>query len=124
VDTRTKILTLETARALPAPLAVAIGYFDVLRASHVRRLQAARGAAPKARLLAVILPLAEEALDQGARARLAAALRVIDYVVIADEQEARALVEALRPAVVARLAEGERRELHELKEHVRGRPAR
>jgi len=100
MDTRSKILTAEAARALPGPLAVVTGYFDVLRAEHAREIQSIRERTGATSLLAVVLPFAGEVFDVCARARMVAALRMIDYVLIADEVEADALLEALRPLTV------------------------
>ena len=121
MDTRNKIISLEAARELPAPLAMVTGYFDVLRADHIHQLEAARTAAPDARLLVVILNPENGVLDAHARAEMAAALRLVDHVVIAEPEEARALFDALRPAYLAHLAELEDREMSALREHVRRR---
>lgn len=118
MDTRTKILRLDRALELLAELAadgkriaVAMGWFDVLRSSHTQALAGAlagaRGGAlsaerPSADVLAVAVfadggddggggrPL----LDESSRAQLAAALAVVDYVVICERSE----VEGLRSA--------------------------
>ena len=121
MDTRSKILTPAAARLLPLPLAVATGYFEILRAPLVRALLAARVEAAEAALVAVVLPLANGAQDQRARAELAAALRLVDYVVIAGEEDPRALIDSLRPVATVRLEETEARRARELREHVGGR---
>lgn len=124
MDTRIKIISLEAARELSAPLAVATGHFDVLRAESVRELDSLRRSAPGARLLAFILPLATAVLDDRARAELAAALRTVDYVAMASDAEAAALLEALKPAAVLRMEAADARLIRELREHVRGRQTR
>jgi hypothetical protein len=121
MDTRSKILTPAAARLLPPPLAVATGYFEIPRAELVRELCDARERTAGGALVAVVLPLANTALDQRARAELAAGLRMVDYVVIADEGDPRALIDSLRPAALVRLEEAEARRARELKEHVRSR---
>jgi bifunctional ADP-heptose synthase (sugar kinase/adenylyltransferase) len=85
VDTRSKILTLAGVLAVsPRPLVIVTGYFDVLRAAHVREIQRARDSAGAAALLAMVLPRPGELLPQRARAELVAALRSVDYVVLGD----------------------------------------
>ena len=121
MDTRSKILTPVAAHLLPPPLAVATGYFEIPRAGLVRELRDAREQAAGAALVAVVLPLADAAQDQRARAELAAALRLVDYVVMADEADPRALIDSLRPAALARLEVAEERRARELKERVRRR---
>jgi bifunctional ADP-heptose synthase (sugar kinase/adenylyltransferase) len=121
MDTRSKILTPAAARRLPPPLAVATGYFEIPRAGMIRELSEARERAAGSALVAVVLPLANAALDQRARAELAAGLRMVDYVVIADDGDPGALIDSLRPAPLVRLEEAEARRARELREHVRSR---
>jgi bifunctional ADP-heptose synthase (sugar kinase/adenylyltransferase) len=121
MDTRSKILTLAQAASLPGPLAVATGWFDVLRAAHVRDLDALRLRAAGAKLLAIALPVSGEILPQRARAELLAALRVIDYVVIADAADADRLAESLHPVEILRLEAADARRARELREHVHRR---
>ena len=121
MDTRSKILTLEAALQLPPPLTVVTGYFDVLRAAHVRDLQEARGLDPGRRLLVVVLPGAETLLDQRARAELVAALRVVDYVVTAEDRDLDRLIAAIPPSHLVRLEAADERRSRQLMEHVRSR---
>ena len=121
MDTRSKILTLAQAASLPGPLAVATGWFDVLRAAHVRDLDALRLRAAGAKLLAIALPVSGEILPQRARAELLAALRVIDYVVIADAADADRLAVSLHPVEILRLEAADARRARELREHVHRR---
>ena len=121
MDTRSKIVTPAAARLLPPPFVVATGYFEILRAPLVRALLAVRVEAAEAALVAVVLPLANGAQDQRARAELAAGLRMVDYVVIAGEEDPRALIDSLRPVATVRLEEAEARRARELREHVRSR---
>ena len=59
----------------------------MLRAAHIRELDELRRRASPRKLLAVVLPASVEYLAQRARAEMVAALRVIDYVVIADDAD-------------------------------------
>ena len=120
MDTRNKILTLEAAFRLPrGELSVIAGYFDALRAAHIQELTAL--ARP---LLAVVLPRTNELLPQRARAEMTAALRVIDYVVTADNRDLDALVEALAPREFVRVEERDRALVQQLIEHVHSRQTR
>lgn len=124
MDTRSKILTLEAALQLPPPLTVVTGYFDVLRAAHVRDLQEARGLDPGRQLLVVVLPGAETLLDQRARTELVAALRVVDYVVTAEDRDLDRLIAAIPPSHLVRLEAADERRSRQLMEHVRSRQNR
>jgi glycerol-3-phosphate cytidylyltransferase-like family protein len=121
MDTRSKILTLADAASLAGPLAIVTGYFDVLRAAHIRALVELHRRAGGAKLLAVVLPAPDEILAQRARAELVAALRVIDYVVIADAAEAHRLADSLQPVEIVRLEAADARRARELREHVHRR---
>jgi bifunctional ADP-heptose synthase (sugar kinase/adenylyltransferase) len=121
MDTRSKILTLAEAASLAGPLAMVTGYFDVLRAAHIRDLDRVRRREHGAKLLAVVLPAPGEILPQRARAELVAALRVIDYVVIADEAAACRLAHSLEPVEIVHLEAADARRARELKEHVHRR---
>lgn len=87
MDTRSKILTLTEARSLSGPLAIAAGTFNPLRAAEAAALADFREQNPGSHLLVAILAAEPELLPRAARAELAAALRVVDYVVVADEDE-------------------------------------
>jgi glycerol-3-phosphate cytidylyltransferase-like family protein len=87
-------------------------------------LRQAREAVPGARLLAVVLPMEDAVLDQRARTELAAALRMVDYVVIANHEEAHALIDALQPARLVRLEAADEGRIRQLREHVRRRQTR
>ena len=114
--TRRKIVSAESA---PPGCTVVTGYFDVLQADDARDL----AALPRP-LIAVVLPLAGELLPQRARAELAAGLRMIDYVVLAGQSGADALVESLRPSQIVALETAQTRRSRQLKEHVRNRQTR
>ena len=121
VDTRSKILTLAAALELQPPVAIATGYFDVLRVGDARELARVRHRP----LLVIVLPLADEILPQRARAELVAALRVVDYVVTAGYGGLDRIVESLKPVEYVRMeAEHARRRAlwpRQLKEHVHRR---
>lgn len=122
MDTRAKVLTLEQARSLHAnSLLVVTGYFDLLHAAHVRELEDIRRRSASATLLAVVLPWEEAYLGQRARAEMAAALRMIDYVVAPDTSDVAALAASLSPAEVVRLEAADQRRNRELIEHVHSR---
>lgn len=97
-----------TAGEAPKETVLVVGYFDVLGVEHVRALQQARGEGP---LVAAVLPgpqgAAGEILTGQARAEVAAALRMVDYVLIAAPPghpgDLDELVKRLRPAVIVRL---------------------
>jgi rfaE bifunctional protein nucleotidyltransferase chain/domain len=97
---------VEAARREGRTVALANGCFDVLHVGHARYLE---GAAAEADVLVVgvnadasvrrlkgegrpVLPAAD-------RARLVAALRVVDHVVVFGEDDVRGLLLALRPDV-------------------------
>jgi glycerol-3-phosphate cytidylyltransferase-like family protein len=117
VDTRSKILTLAAALELRPPIAIATGYFDVLRAEDAREL----GRVRHHPLLVVVLPLANEILSLSARAEMVAALRVVDYVVTADDGDVERLVSELQPVEFVRLETAEARRTSQLIEHVHRR---
>jgi bifunctional ADP-heptose synthase (sugar kinase/adenylyltransferase) len=117
MDTRSKILTFAAALELRPPLAIATGYFDVLRADDARELAQVRHHP----LLVVVLPLVNEILPQRARAEMVAALCVVDYVVTADDSDVERLVTGLRPVEFVRLEAAGARRAKQLMEHVHRR---
>jgi hypothetical protein len=123
MDTREKIVDVSALNGRPVTFVTA--YFDPLLAWHAERLAAIRPAAEA--LAAFVLPLEGELLPQRARAELAAALRVIDYVVIApgpDANAVREFIRALHPAQIFRLDEEDLRRRGEWIAHVRSRQNR
>ena len=118
MDTRTKILNLEAA---PRGCTVVTGAFDVVLAGDARELAEIRSRHPERPLLAVVLPLPDALLPQRARAELAAALRMVDYVVSADDVAPDALLASLEPAHLVRLEEAQAARKRQLTEHVHRR---
>ncbi len=125
MDTRSKILTVESALALdpPRPLVMVAGLFDILRVAHTRDLADLRRTSASA-LMAVVLPGPAAMLGQRARAELVAALRMIDYVVAAADADLDPIAAALQPAALVRLEDADRRRLQQLIAHVHSRQAR
>jgi hypothetical protein len=117
MDTRSKILTFDAALRLPrGAVTLVSGYFDALRAAHVRDLTGL--GAP---LLAAVLPCDGELFPQSARAEMVAALRVIDYVVITNEKDLDALIECLAPRELRRLEAADAARVRQLRDHVQTR---
>lgn len=128
VDTRTKILSPEAAVAMthgcPRPLAVVTGYFDVMLAAHAEELEAARGETGAGTLLVLVSPPPRPVLSPRARAEMAAALRVVDYVVIAEDGRGpEALLAALAPDRTVRAEAAHRTRSTQVVENVHRRQA-
>ena len=121
MDTRTKIV--EAGQAPPG-CTVVTGTFDVMLAADAKELEQIRAQSPAGALCVVILPLAGELLAQRARAELAAALRMVDYVVIADDPAPEDLLAALEPARIVRLEGVHALRKRQLTEHVHSRQTR
>ncbi len=124
MNTRDKILTpeqaIECAKTVAANLV--IGRFDVLRSSTVARLTAL--ARPNTRLFAIVLNDPSALLTLRARAELAAALRVIDYVIPVETDPAdliAGLINVSAPGEVFDETSAHLRATHELIDHVRER---
>jgi bifunctional ADP-heptose synthase (sugar kinase/adenylyltransferase) len=122
MDTRTKILSPEAA---PRACTVVTGTFDVVVAGDARELAGIRASHPERPLLVVVLPLTDSLLPLRARAELVAALRMVDYVVTADddapEADTDALLASLEPAQLVRLDEVHAIRKRQLMEHVQRR---
>ena len=106
---------------MAGPLAVVTGYFDVLRAEHARELAAIRRRSGDSSLLAIVLPCPGEILDIHARSRMVAALRVVDYVLVAAEPECETLLAELRPRAVIHLEADDVRRNREIVDRIRSR---
>lgn len=123
MDTRAKILNASALASLdpPRPLLIAVGRFDLLRAETARELASARNRIGAASLLAVVRPLADELAPLGARAEMAAALRVVDFVFIAETGDLASLPAGLEPVGILNLEEADARRIRQLIEHVHSR---
>lgn len=119
MDTRSKII--DGVHTIPPGrlLTVVTGYFDVLGPRHIEALEAI--ARPDRSLLVVVLMAPGGILPLRARAELVAALRMVDYVVTADEAQLDALISSLKPAQTVRLEADDRARASELKLHVQRR---
>ena len=120
MDTRTKILPASDAASLDPrrPLVLATGRFEILRLETVEELRRARERNSAKSLAVVIGPLDGELAPAAARAEMAAALRVVDYVFVAGEEAFHALVASLQPIEIIHLEEAEQRRTGQLIEHV------
>lgn len=97
------------ARSQGRRLVLANGCFDLLHVGHVRYLQGARAAGDllvvgvnSDRSVRALKGDGRPLLDERSRARMVAALAVVDWVVIFDEPDATALLRELRPHVHAK----------------------
>lgn len=123
MDTRTKILSpaqAETLRARAARLKVITGHFDPLLAAHARRLAELKQ--PGETLLVIITEPERPILPAVARAELAAALAVVDCVMLA-RSDLPGLLEKLRPDELVREEAADERRKQELADLVRRRQA-
>jgi hypothetical protein len=122
MDTRTKILTAETA---PRACIVVTGAFDPVLAEDARELAEIRASHPDGPLLVVVLPLPGELLPGRARAELVAALRMVDYVVTAPHAATAAATDALlatlEPRHLVRLEGAQAARKRQLMDHVHRR---
>jgi bifunctional ADP-heptose synthase (sugar kinase/adenylyltransferase) len=116
LNTRSKIVDAAACSG-NGPVTVVTGYFDPLLAWHARELERIRGGAGA--IAVVVLPLAGELLPQRARAVLVAALRMTDYVLIADNEDLDRLFAELKPVEIVRLEDDDLRRRGELIAHVR-----
>ena len=121
LDSRTKIVTPDAAFHPPRPLLLVTGRFDILRVEMARELSAARDRVGAGTLAVAILPLADELAPAAARAELAAALRVVDYVFVGAEGGLDALAAALHPIETLHLEEADAQRKRQLTEHVHRR---
>ena len=112
-----------TASAAPCGAVLVAANFDVPSAEQVRELQEIRDRHPAGAFIAAVLPCEREVLGQSARAEMAAALRVVDYVLIVERaacpDDFDRLVDRLQPAALIRLEEADMHRLRRLIEHVR-----
>jgi len=126
MDTRGKIIDCERAAALAAKLradgasiTVVTGYFDVLVAGHVRRLR--QVASEAAKLFVVVLDPPAPVLAARARAEMAAALAMVDYVVPAGNQSAEGLLSRFADSEIVREESADLLRAERLNQHVQRR---
>jgi rfaE bifunctional protein nucleotidyltransferase chain/domain len=115
-DAESKILTRETLASRIAEcklrgerIVLANGCFDTLHVGHVRYLEGAHAAGDVLVVainsdssVAVLKGVGRPILPEIARAKLVAALKVVDYVVVFSEKNVEALLELLRPDIHAK----------------------
>ena len=118
MDTRSKIVNAEAA---PRGCTVVTGAFDVVLVADARELAEIRARHPERPLLVVVLPLSDPWLPRRARAELVAALRMVDYVVTADDTAPDGLLASLEPAHLVRLEAAQAERRRQLMEHVQRR---
>ena len=125
-DTRPKIITLAQARAAAAeqhlagsPPVAFVTHMEVLRAAHVLALEEL-AAASSGKLFLILTDPEAPLSPLQSRAEVAAALRVVDYIVPSPEGAGPAL-EAIRPGITIQDEEEDRRRTRQLIEHVRSR---
>jgi len=122
LDTRAKIVDLARAGTIAAGWRtkgtrwkLVSGYFDVLTADLVRAMP---DGSP---LVAAVLDPPDPLLPVGARAELAASLRMVDYVLLLQGAALEDALAELRPDEVIRAEIGDRRRSAALIEHVHRR---
>jgi D-glycero-beta-D-manno-heptose 1-phosphate adenylyltransferase len=101
--------TLAARRAKNEKIVLANGCFDILHVGHVRYLESARSLGDVL-IVAINSDSSTRALkgpgrpvlDENARARLVAALRAVDYVILFSEPSVSNLLESLRPDIHAK----------------------
>jgi hypothetical protein len=125
-DTRHKIITsnqaiqlAEECRRAGHPPAVFVTHMEVLRASHVRKLEEL-AARTTAKIFLILTDPAAPLVPMDARAELAAALRVVDYVVPAPHGAAPVLA-AIPAEVTVQDEEEDRGRTRQLIQHVQSR---
>jgi hypothetical protein len=126
LDTRHKIITLDRARDLAeesrrsgSPPVAFVTHLEVLRAGHVRKLEELAAEA-RGKLFVILTDPAAPLVPMDARAELAAALRVVDYVIPSAEGADPALA-AIAPGFTVHDEEEDRVRTRQLIEHVRSR---
>jgi bifunctional ADP-heptose synthase (sugar kinase/adenylyltransferase) len=125
MDTRRKIVDLPEAariaaglREKGARLKLIAAYFDVLTPDHARRFRALGDGQP---MMVAVLDPPDPLLAPRARAELAAALAVVDYVLLLEDSTLEQALEQIRPDEVIREEIADRRRSQALIEHVHRR---
>ena|SRR2546426_837927 len=125
MDTRQKIIDLTRAAQIASDLKrngarirIVTGYFDVLTPDHARRFHALADGQP---LIALVLDSSDALLGARARAELAAALAVVDYVVSLDGAAVEQALAMIQPDEIVREELADRQRSQALIEHVHRR---
>jgi bifunctional ADP-heptose synthase (sugar kinase/adenylyltransferase) len=100
------------------PILLVTGRFEILRVELVRELAEARRRTQAQSLIVVVRPLDGELVPLAARAELAAALRMIDYVLILENEDLDRLAATFQPVETIHLEEADLRRTRQLIEHV------
>jgi len=123
LDTRRKIVAPE-AISRSQPIILVSGFFDPLLASHANRLEALRR---DGRRLAVLLSdPPDPVLPLRVRAQLVAALRAVDYVLLADgaatdHNSESEIIRRVQPEEIVREEKADQRRTRELIAYIRAR---
>jgi hypothetical protein len=121
MDTRSKIVTVEE---IPECVTIVTGYFEVLRAELVRKLQEVRDRTIGRSVVAVVLQHPAERLQARARAEIVAALRFVDYVLIVSIDAFSGILATFPCAEFVRLEGADLRWTRDFFEEIRHRHAR
>lgn len=95
------------------------GHFDPLLAEHARRLSRTKEGASA--LMVVVTSPAEPILPAWARAELVAALSVVDYVVLPEEDAVERMLSRIPATEIVRQEPADERIARDLIQHVRNR---
>lgn len=123
LDTRRKIVAPE-AISRSQPIVLVSGFFNPLLASHASRLETLRR--DGWRLAVLLSDPPDPVLPLQARAELVAALRAVDYVVVADgaatdHNSESEIILRVQPAEIVREQEADQRRTRELIAYVHAR---
>ena len=121
MDTRTKIVSGAIGFVPERPLLLVVGRFDILRAEVARDLAAAKQRTGARSLAVAVRPLADELAPLAARAEMAAALRLVDYVLVIPDGDLAALAASLQPLEIINMEEADAQRTRQLVEHVHSR---
>ena len=126
MDTRNKILSIAQAAALAgalrreaSPPSVFLTHVEVLASDHVRRLEHLAARSP-GKIFLVLTDSSSPLAPMEARAEMAAALRLVDYVVPAADGPAPALA-AIQPLITVEDEEEDCARTQQLIQHVQTR---
>jgi hypothetical protein len=98
-----------------------LGRFDILRVEAVADLAAARQRTAFGSLAVALRPFEGELVPLAARAEMAAALRVVDYVLLAENEDVETLASSLQPLEIIDMEEADADRTRQLIEHVHSR---